>query len=278
MSFKHAAVELGVTPTAVSHQIRLLEDTIGTRLFERKPRQVRLTEAGNRLYPVFRDAFWSMTEALKEIRRSTARLAVTVSTTTAFATGWLVPRTRSFNLRHPEITLRIQPDEAVVDLNSGAADCAIRYGRAPFPDLVAEPLTDVRFVPVCSPKLDLATPEDLRHQTLLHSVWHRQDEFTPSWQKWCARAGLDNIDTHAGTVLTTDGHVIQSAIAGQGVALLSTVLVQEALENGLLVQPFGPDLEGHAYHFVYPADKARDQKIQAIRAWLFEEINPTDSA
>jgi len=239
-SFKHAAAELDVTPTAVSHQIRLLEETIGVRLFERKPRQVRLSESGNRLYPVFRDAFSSMLEALDEVRRNATRLAVTVSTTTAFATGWLVPRTRGFNLIHPGITLRIQPDEAVVDLTSGAADCAIRYGRAPFPGLVAEPLTDVRFLPVCSPKLDIRTPEDLNHHTLLHSVWHRQDEFTPSWQKWCARAGLYGIDTSTGTILTTDSHVIQSAIAGQGVALLSTVLVQEALENGLLVQPFGP--------------------------------------
>ncbi|WP_269580603.1 LysR substrate-binding domain-containing protein [Roseibium sp. Sym1] len=275
LSFKHAAAELGVTPTAVSHQIRLLEETVGTRLFVRKPRQVRLTEAGNRLFPVFHDAFSAMSDVLGEVRRNVARQAVTVSTTTAFATGWLVPRTLGFNLIHPDITLRIQPDETVVDLHSGAADCAIRYGGAPFPSLICEHLTEDRFLPVCSPKLDVRTPEDLKRQTLLHSVWHKQDAFTPSWQKWCLRAGLDGVDTTAGTVLTTDSHVIQSAIAGQGVALLGTVLVQEALENGLLTQPFGPELEGNAYYFVYPAQRAKDMKIQAIREWLFAEMPPT---
>ncbi|GAB4520167.1 MAG: LysR substrate-binding domain-containing protein [Roseibium sp.] len=277
LSFKRAAVELGVTPTAVSHQIRLLEETVGTRLFDRKPRQVRLTEAGNRLFPVFRDAFSAMSDVLGEVRRNVTRQAVTVTATTAFATGWLVPRTRGFNLAHPDITLRIQPEETVVDLHSGAADCAIRYGGAPFPGLIAEHLAEDRFLPVCSPKLDLRTLEDLKHHTLLHSVWHRQDGFTPSWQKWCLRAGIDGLDTTAGTVLTTDSHVFQSAIAGQGVALLSAVLVREAVENGLLTQPFGPELEGRSYYFVYPAEKANDTKIQAIREWLFAEITPPAS-
>ncbi|MEO9527039.1 transcriptional regulator GcvA [Roseibium sp.] len=278
MSFKRAADELGVTPTAVSHQIRLLEETVGTRLFDRKPRQVSLTEAGNLLYPVFREAFSAMTEALGKIRRTSARKAVTVTTTTAFASGWLVPKTRRFNITNPGITLRLQPCETVVDLRSGEADCAIRYGSPPFSNLIAEPLMKERFAPLCSPRLGIRTSDDLKAHTLLHSVWHRQDDFTPTWHKWCIHAGIDDIDTAAGTVLTSDSHVIQSAIAGQGVALLSVVLAQEALENGLLMQPFGPELDGHGYYFVYSPEKADDMKVLAIRKWLFAEIGASTGA
>ncbi|MHA7777003.1 transcriptional regulator GcvA [Roseibium sp. M-1] len=272
LSFRRAAGELGVTPTAISHQIRLLEETVGTKLFERRPRKVRLTEAGNQLFLVCRDAFASMSETVGKLRRTAVRRAVTLTTTTAFAAGWLVPRIRNFNLAHPDVTLRIHPCETVVDLLAGDADCAIRYGRAPFAGLTAEPLMEERFAPVCSPRLKVRTPDDLRAQTLLHSVWHRQDANTPSWRKWCALAGVKAIDTDAGTVLSDDAHVIQAAIAGQGIALLSTVLVRDALEAGLLSRPFGPELKGLGYYLVYPPGKAEDPMIKAVRAWLFEEI------
>lgn len=272
LSFRRAAGELGVTPTAISHQIRLLEETLGAKLFDRGPREVRLTEAGNLLFPSCRDAFAVMSEAIGQVRRSIARKAVTLTTTTAFAAGWLVPRTRKFNLAHPDLTLRIHPCDTVVNLHAGDADCAIRYGRAPFPGLLADPLMEERFAPVCSPRLAICTPADLKQHTLLHSVWHRQDANTPSWRKWCALAGVRDIDTDAGTVLTDDAHVIQAAIAGQGVALLSTVLVQDALEAGLLSRPFGPELEGLGYYFVYPAERAEAPLVRAVRAWLLGEI------
>lgn len=272
LSFKHAAAELGVTPTAVSHQIRLLEGTLGTRLFERKTRQVDLTVAGHQLFPVFRDAFSAMSAALDKIRSGTGRRSVTISATTAFSGAWLVARTREFNKSFPDITLRILPSDVLVDLQSDAADCAIRYGRGPFPGLVSEPLFEETFVPVCSPRLNVRTPEDLRKQTLLHSVWYHQDDRTPSWGKWCARAGLEDMDTDAGTVLAGDNHVIQSAIAGQGVALLSAMLARDSLDNGLLTQPFGPELEGHGYHFIYPPGRADNELILAVRSWLHTEI------
>lgn len=274
LSFKHAADELGVTPTAISHQVRLLEETIGAKLFARQPRKVTLTETGLILFPVCRDAFSSMAEAVRRAKRNTSQRAVTLTSTTAFAAKWLVPRIKRFSAKYPDITLRIHPCETVVDLHSGAADCAIRYGRAPFADLVSEPLFEERFAPICSPRLGIRGLADLKHQTLLHSEWRKQDEFTPSWRRWCDLAGVTDVDTRGGAVFTDDSHVIQAAIAGQGIALLSTVLVQDDLESGLLMQPFGPALEGLGYHFVYPEGASGNANIQAVRDWLGAEVSP----
>ncbi|MCX2725729.1 transcriptional regulator GcvA [Roseibium salinum] len=273
LSFKRAADELGVTPTAISHQIRLLEETLGGKLFERQPRKVALTEIGLQLYPVCREAFSSMSDAVAAVMGKTQQRAVTVTSTTAFSAGWLVPRIGRFTAANPGITLRIHPCETVVDLQRGVADCAIRYGGAPFAGLVAEPLFDDSFAPICSPGLNIRMPEDLKHHTLLHSEWRLQNEFTPSWRKWCKIAGVRDVDTRAGTVLTDESHVIQATIAGQGIALLSTVLVQDELRRGLLVQPFGPALEGLGYHFVFPKTATGNPGIRAVRDWLFSETN-----
>ncbi|MBN9673644.1 transcriptional regulator GcvA [Roseibium aggregatum] len=275
LSFKRAAEELGVTPTAVSHQIRLLEDTIGMRLFERLPRKVALTETGSQLYPVFRDAFSSMTRALGSVTREGSRKAFTLTSTTGFTAKWLVPRIARFNATHPQITLRLYPSDAVTELGTGAADCAIRYGKAPFKGLVAEPLFTERFAPVCSPLLEIRNPEDLFNHTLLHSEWRRNDEFTPSWKKWFGHAGLSGKVPEVQTILTDDSHVIQAAVAAQGIALASTVLVREEIEQGLLIQPFAPELEGLTYHFVYPETMSEDPNVMAFGNWLLEELAGT---
>ncbi|MXN65322.1 transcriptional regulator GcvA [Stappia sp. GBMRC 2046] len=275
LSFKRAADELGVTPTAISHQVRLLEEIIGSKLFERQPRKVALTEIGVMMFPPLRDAFSSMAKAVGQARRNTGQRAVTLTSTTAFAAKWLVPRIKRFSAQNPDITLRIHPSESVVDLHAGAADCAIRYGRAPFAELVSEPLFEERFAPICNPRLGIRDLADLKHQTLLHSEWRKQDEFTPSWRRWCDIAGVTDIDTRGGAVFTDDSHVIQATIAGQGIALLSSVLVHDDLRSGLLTQPFGPDLAGLGYHFVYPEAAAGNANIQAVRSWLSAEVSNT---
>ncbi|MDN3720523.1 LysR substrate-binding domain-containing protein [Roseibium salinum] len=211
-----------------------------------------------------------MSDAVAAVMGKTQQRAVTVTSTTAFSAGWLVPRIGRFTAANPGITLRIHPCETVVDLQRGVADCAIRYGGAPFAGLVAEPLFDDSFAPICSPGLNIRMPEDLKHHTLLHSEWRLQNEFTPSWRKWCKIAGVRDVDTRAGTVLTDESHVIQATIAGQGIALLSTVLVQDELRRGLLVQPFGPALEGLGYHFVFPKTATGNPGIRAVRDWLFQ--------
>lgn len=266
LSFKRAADELAVTPTAVSHQIRLLEETLAVRLFERRTRQVVLTVDGTVLYPVLRDGFSAFARTIAELPSKRGRRALTLSATTAFTARWLVPRVADFRATHPDLDLRLHASEELVDLGAGMADAAIRYGRGPFPGLEALALLQDRFAPVCSPALGLRDPTDLRSTPLLHSEWRRIGPETPTWRSWCVLAGLAGVDTEAGVTFTDDGHAIQATLAGQGVALLSLVMAADELARGTLVQPFGPVIDGAWFHFVHTGP-ARPE-VLALRDWL----------
>jgi LysR family transcriptional regulator, glycine cleavage system transcriptional activator len=272
MSFKRAAEELHVTPTAISHQVRQLEEAIGTRLFERRVRQVVLTPEGHVLLPVLRDGFDAFARTVEGLMRKRGRRIVTLSATPAFAAKWLVPRIASFRKVRPDIDLTVLATLEVVDVNAGVADLALRYGRGPYPDLVAEPLIVDRFAPVASPRLGLKKPADLRSATLLHSDWRRSDPRNPTWRHWLKITGLDGIDARAGLRFSDETHAIQAAVAGNGVALHSLLLVSEELETGTLVVPFGPEIEGFPLHLVHGKDRPVAEPVAAVQAWLRQEI------
>jgi len=273
LSFKRAAEELAVTPTAISHQIRLLEEMLGVRLFERQPRRVTLTPAGTTLFPAINGAFAAMREAVGRVSESKRRRGLTLSATTAFTAKWLVPRLARFAEAHPDINLRLHASDEVVSFGAGRADVAVRYGLGPFPDLISEPLFEERFAPLCSPRLGVRSLEDLKCQTLLHSEWRKVDAMTPSWARWCEEAGLEGLDTDTGPVFLDDSHLIQAAVAGQGVALLSLVLVREEISAGYLEQPFGPELPGYAYHLAHPPQSDRTAEIAALKDWMKSALN-----
>lgn len=271
LRFRSAAEELGVTPTAISHQIHLLEASLGLPLFRRGVRQVSLTSAGEALYPVLRDGFDAFAQAIAAIKKP-ARRAISLSATTAFTARWLVPRVDSFRQQFPQLDLRLHASEQLVDLIGGEADAAIRYGAGPFPGLVAEPLICEYFTPLCSPSLAISTLNDLRDAPLLHSEWYRRSADMPSWPRWSARAGLEGVDWSRGITFTDERHVIQAAIAGKGVALLSPLLVADELATGALVQPFDIILEGHHYHFVHAPNPRYPADLAALRSWLGEAL------
>lgn len=268
LSFKRAAEELAVTPTAISHQVRLLEEVLGVRLFERRPRRVALTPAGTTLFPVINGAFAAMREAIGRVTENKRRRGLTLSATTAFTAKWFVPRLARFAEAHPDINFRLHASDEVVSFGAGRADVAVRYGPGPFPDLISEPLFVEHFAPVCSPRLGVRGPEDLKRQTLLHSEWRNVDAMTPSWARWCEEAGLEGLDTDAGPIFLDDSHLIQATVANQGVALLSPVLVRDELAAGYLVQPFGPELPGYAYHLVHPPQSDCAEEIEALKDWM----------
>jgi len=273
LSFKRAAEELGVTPTAISHQVRLLEETLDTKLFERRPRQVALTKTGQEFFPVLSTSFASISEAIDRIKNEKRRRGITLSATTAFTAKWLIPRLASFSRANPDVNLRLHASDDVVDLHRGRADAAIRYGRAPFSGLVAVPLFEERFAPICSPHLNIRSPEDLRCQTLLHSEWRKIDERTPTWNRWCRKAGLDDLDTTIGPTFMDDSHLIQATVAGQGIALLSPVLVNKELSDGMLFQPFGPVLPGHGYYLVHTGESNHAEEVEALKNWVLGETS-----
>lgn len=273
LSFKRAAEELLVTPTAISHQIRLLEETLGLKLFERRNRRVAMTGAAQRLFPVLRDGFDSFAATLDELRRAPRRAAVTVSATRAFTAQCLVPRAARFHAAHPAIDLRLHASDDPVDLRAGTVDLAIRYGAAPYAGLDARTLAADRFAPVAHPSLGLARPADLARHPLIHFEWRHRFPGQPDWPRWLSAAGLDTRTAEGPALRFTDeSHAIQAAVAGQGVALLSLLLVAPQLESGSLVQPFGPSLPGQAYHLLQAPGEAHRSAVSAVADWLLREL------
>lgn len=268
LSFKRAAQELHVTPTAISHQVRQLEEVIGVSLFERRTRQVLLTAEGQVLLPVLREGFDSFARVIDGLNRKQRRAAVTLSATPAFAAKWLVPRIAAFRKVRPDIDLTLLATLEVVDLDAGAADLALRYGPGTYPDLAAETLTIDRFAPVVSPRLEIKKTSDLRSATLLHFDWYRRDPRNPTWRRWLKIAGIDGIDVRAGLRFSDETHAIQATVAGAGIALHSRLLVSDELAQGTLVVPFGPELEGFALHLVHSRDRPLSEPIEAVKAWL----------
>ncbi|MBS0244639.1 MAG: LysR family transcriptional regulator, partial [Proteobacteria bacterium] len=151
LSFKQAAAELGVTPTAISHQIRLLERYCGCALFRRRPRPLVLTEKGARLFPVIRDGLAAFAGAIASIRQGADQQPLRVTTTNAFASRWLVPRLPHWRAMWPDAPLEVIGTDGVLDLKSGEADVAIRYARATPTDGIVQPFLSDTFYPVCSP-------------------------------------------------------------------------------------------------------------------------------
>lgn len=272
LSFKRAAEELGVTPTAISHQVRLLEDSIGLRLFERRARQVVMTAEAQSLFPVLRDGFDAFARTLDGLAARGKRATVTVTATTAFTGRWLVPRVAAFRSLRPDIDLKLLATEDVVDLDAGAADLALRFSRRPDPRLTSEPLFVDRFAPVANPRLGLASPADLKSATLLHFDWRSGDPNAPTWARWLSEARVEGVDSQAGLRFSDESHAIQAAVAGHGVGLLSLTLLAGELKAGTLVVPFGPTIDSVTCYLMQSALRPLSEPGAAVRSWLLSEL------
>jgi LysR family glycine cleavage system transcriptional activator len=272
-SFKAAAEELFVTPTAISHQIRQLETHLGLRVLERTPRTVRLTAEGSVLYEATASGFAEIARAVAQLRRRQDPAILTLTSTTAFLSHWMVPRLADLRRLLPGIDLRLHASDAIVELRSGGVDAAIRYGKGPFAGVASIPLRDDVFGPVCSPRLGLSELDDLRHTTLIHVDGRQVPVPSPDWPRWCAEAGLRDVDTQAGVRFPDSTLAVQAAIAGHGVAIVSRVLVADALDAGLLVAPFAPVLRGETYHFACAPDLETRPDIVALRDWFLSVMS-----
>ena len=269
-SFKQAADELAVTATAISHRIRTLEEEIGCRLFVRKTRAIELTMEGRALYSAVREGFDTIAAGVDRLRQR-ARPAVRLSTTPAFAAKWLVPRLTTFQAQHPQIDLHVHASNQPVDLSQGTIDIAIRYGQGRYEGMHSTLLLQDRFAPVASPALHVITATDLADRPLIHFEWEQTSPVDLTWAAWARAAALPNFNADAGIRYSDESHAIQAAVAGQGVALLSLVLIQEELKMGLLEARLTPILEGLAYYVVRPASGTRSQAASIVESWLLEQ-------
>ncbi|MGO2435441.1 MAG: LysR substrate-binding domain-containing protein [Serratia proteamaculans] len=271
-SFKLAAEEIGVSPTAISHQIRLLEGLLEVSVFERTPRKVELTADGKVLQQATAQAFALLQAAAEKIGERQRPRVLTLTATTAMIAHWLVPRLPALMRQFPNIDLRLHADDGIVDLRSRQIDVALRYGAEPGAQLTPRLLYQDSFVLVASPQLTLKTPEDLLQATLIHTDGRRVPQPAPDWQHWRSEFGPAALQIDAGPRFTDEAHAIQAAIAGQGVAIVSQLMVQHALNTGLLVAPFNMALPGAAHYFVSNPDGQHPQTVAQLADWVAAEM------
>lgn len=267
-SAKQAAQELSVTATAISHQIRGLEEALGISLFVRKPRQLELTSQGRELFQTLKTAFDSISHAVDQLSAVPVRQTVTLSTTPAVAVRWLLPWVCLLRDSHPDIDLRIHASHEPVALDGLTADVAIRYGDGRWPGLVAEKLFDNTFIPTCSPRLGLHEVTQLPSHSLIHFRSQGAVSSPIDWGFWQKLAKVSGLDVNAGLVFSDETHAISAAVGEQGVALMSRQLIADELREGRLIQPFGPVLEGKPFFLVYPESRQYEPTILAIHDWV----------
>lgn len=276
LSFTRASEELFVTQAAVSHQIKALEADLGVSLFRRITRGVLLTEAGQTYLPVLRDAFDAIAEATARVRADEESGLLTVTTTPSFAARWLVPRLGGFYADHPEIDVRLYPSIELIDFARDDVDVAVRFGGGDWPGVRAEHLLCLDMFPVCSPALlegphPLRTPADLSNHTLLH------EDVREDWRRWLLAAGIEGVDFARGPMFHDTSLLLQAAVAGLGVAIAHSALVNDDLAAGRLVRPFETRLATDVgFYVVCPEGTVARPKVRAFCDWLFEAAAKTD--
>ena len=273
LSFTLAAAELNVTQTAISHQIKRLEEELGLRLFVRKNRALALTPKAKAYLPGVRAAFNDLRLATDQLLRKDDDSVLTISTLASLAAKWLLPRLSTFQEAHPKIDVRITTSTSLVDFRSGDVAAAIRYGRGNWQGVKAQWLMADELFPVCSPALlnrRLRCPEDLAHQTLLHTSGGYDDD----WRQWLTAAGLPtDISKPPSRTFDLIFMTVQAAIDGIGVAMGRTSYVQDDIAKGRLVVPFKIALPADAgFYLVSPEAIDDPPKLKLFRQWLLAAV------
>jgi LysR family glycine cleavage system transcriptional activator len=271
-NFTRAAAELGMTQAAVSYQIKLLEERLGTSLFARDKRQVSLTEAGRKASPLVSSAFDTLDDAFAAARKHDDAV-LTVSSSQTFASNWLARNLGRFQVGQPDLALRLHTSDQLADFARDEVDVAVRVSFSGRPaGLVSHFLMRIHWSPMCSPEFrdshgGLAEPADLLDVPQLSP----NDDW---WERWLAAAGVVAPDRRAiGVRLDSQVFDGNAAIAHQGVAMLSPALWRADLAAGRLVQLFPLTLfERYGYWLVYPEHKRHTPKLKAFREWLLGEI------
>jgi LysR family transcriptional regulator, glycine cleavage system transcriptional activator len=273
LNFTRAADDLSVTPTAISHQVRQLEEWFGVSLFERGKRKLSLTDAGAQLYPAVSEALDRIAEVACRIRQTPPRAGLTVSVTPTFGSRWLAARLGKFWLAHPDVDLRIHHSTHLVDLERDDVNLAIRWGLGGWPGVRTEWLMNAVAVPLCSPRLlegnnPLREITDLRNHVLLHERDHQE------WIEWLIAAGLDETDGRRGPVLDDPNSLVRAAVEGHGVFLGFLGMMTAEIESGDLVAPFAGSGEGEpAYYLVYRDGALDNPVIRAFREFIIAEAS-----
>jgi len=279
LSFAKAAEELHVTPAALSHQIRALEDQLGLELFHRRTRAIELTDAGRLIYPGIHAGFESVRNAVGQLERTRDQNIVVISATPGLVAKWLMPRLWRFLRAYPDIDARVSASMKVADFSAEGVDVAIRLSKRLMPDLHAQKLFEDSMLPVCAPRLveqGLRKPADLARFPLIHYDFATSMHAPPVWADWFPIAGLQGMDITRGLRVNAADHALDAAVSGAGVVLSHKLIASDDVHAGRLVCPFGPELPlTSAYYFVCPEGHETRPNVRAFRDWLFAEMAET---
>lgn len=291
LSIKRAAAELNVTPAAVSHQIRALEEYLGVQLFHRYNRAIALTDAARACLPKLREGFDCLAKAVEVLRAQKGTGTLTVSAAPSFSARWLMPRLHRFLVAHPEIDVRVSArmrqvaergrgtiaERATIDAWLADSDIAILYGRGDYPGFHVDKLLALTITPICSPRLitgphPLTQPEDLRHHMLLHDDTGDLYDGESFWDVWLHAAGVTGIDTKRGAHFSHAVLAFEAAIEGVGVVASMPVLAAADLHAARLVTPFALRVPlVSAYYLVTEEATITRPAVAAFREWLLSE-------
>lgn len=291
LSFKNAARELCVTPTAISHQIKLLEEFLGIELFHRLTRSLELTAEGEAMLPKVREGIECFAAAVESARVQHPKGRLIVVAPPSFAARWLVPRLKRLYAQEPGLPLHlvgslnaIENEEAEatlayesVDLREGDSPLAICFGSGDYPGFRVDRLFASDYVAVCSPQLlegehPLCHPMDIRHHTLIHDDTIGNARARPSWEEWARLAGVTDVDTNAGPHFCDSGLALAAAIDGLGIALASKSIAGAEIAAGRLAAPFKVAVQQpYAYYLVAPEAISGRPAVETFRRWLIEE-------
>jgi len=274
-SVSQAARELSVTPGAVSHQIKLLEEDLGLKLLQRDGRQVVPTAAARAGLPILSEAFRQLVAGVEALRRTAEPNLLVVSVVPSFASSWLLPRLDRFWSQHPEIDVRLDTKWGLTDFGREGVDVAIRFGAGGYEGLFARRLFSEDYAPVCTPELAqrLKQPADLAKVVLLHVDMDYLGADYPTWRMWLKAAGVeDRVDFRRGPRFHISEFALKAARDGMGVALGSSALVGDDLRSGRLVRPFRQSVTTpFGYFLVCPEENRKRPAVAAFLAWIQAE-------
>ncbi|WP_332697078.1 LysR family transcriptional regulator [Bosea sp. (in: a-proteobacteria)] len=265
LSFTRAAIELCVTPAALSHQVKGLEERLGAELFRRLPRGLSLTDEGQALLPTLRESFDRIAGMLERFEAGRSVEVLNIGAVGTFALGWLLPRLAAFRRAHPAIDLRLTTNNNRVDLAAEGLDYALRFGSGAWHGTAAERLFDAPMTAVCAPSIlpRLRRPADLGKEVLLRS--YRADE----WKLWSAAASIEPLLAR-GPVFDSSIALAEVAAAGEGVALVPALLFQRHFEASRLARPFPVEVSLGGYWLTWLQSRSLTPAMLAFRDWLFE--------
>lgn len=284
LNFTKAADELGLTPAAVSHQVKEFQEQLGVVLFERVGREMRHTPAGEAIHIAIGEALEGLVKAGVRAQKIRSSTRLQISTPASIASMWLLPRINKFMQLRPDVDVSIDITKSVRDFERDKVDIAFRWGDGDYPGLRADQVLEHSIFPVCSPKLLQSSPpinpRNLLDFNIIHVAWGEAGVVWPDWRRWLQMAGVEEYEDRPGLHFHETVHAIQAAIDGLGIALGDGSLVADDLAAGRLVRLSELTIqapEKYAYYVTSPIETADDPLIKLFRDWVLEEASQTEN-